>query len=123
MPISVCCTVYKLVLCGLCCDSCSKIQFPVIEVIDRIKHYCAFVCILLLDHLIWSLLDTVMPCEMITRLRQMTKVRRNSSAALRLRLVHQLSYMCHLSVRRAERPAQVVTQLLFQQIKGSPCYT
>jgi hypothetical protein len=123
VPISVCCTVHKFVLCGLCCTSCLKVQFLVIKDIDQIKHYCAFVCISLLDHLIWSLLETVMSCEMITKLRQSTRVRRNSSAALRLRLFHQSSYMCHLSVRRVQRPAQVLTLLLFQQVKGSPCYT
>lgn len=123
VPISVCCTVHKFMLCGLCYTSCSKVQFPVIKVVDRIKHYCAFVCISLLDHLIWSLLEIVMACEMITKLRQSTKVRRNSSAALRLRFVHQSSYMCYLSVRRVQRAAQVLTLLLFQQVKGSPCYT
>jgi len=121
VPISVCCTVHKFMLHGLCCTSCSKIRLPVIKVIDRIKHYCTFVSIFLLDHLIWSLLEKVMPCEMITKLRQRTKVRRNSSATLRL--VYQLSYMCHWSVRRVQRPAQVLTLLLFQHVKGSPCYT
>jgi hypothetical protein len=121
VPISFCCTIHKFVLRGLCCTSCSKINLTVIKVIDRIKHYRAFVSIFLLDHLIWSLLEKVMPCEMITKLRQRTKVWRNSSAALRL--VYQLSYMCHCSVRRVQRPTQVLTLLPFQQVKGSPRYT
>jgi hypothetical protein len=60
VPINVCYTVHKFMLVGLCCTSCSKIQFCVITVIDHIKHYCALVvCILLLDAVRWSLLQNI----------------------------------------------------------------
>jgi hypothetical protein len=50
------------------------------------------------------LTETVVPHEMITWHRQKDKVRRNGSAVLRLRLVHQLSVTYYLIVKRVRRP-------------------